>query len=93
MAESGKDTVSSASMSAATSILQEPEEEDPWDDWMGYEASANSLTVSPEPVAREDAPQEAPEETPRTGESSRVVMTVQDHLLQDCWLNWEEDVR
>ena len=30
---------------------------------------------------------------PRTGVSSRVVMSVQDCLLQDCWLNWEEDVR
>ena len=60
---------------------------------MGYEASVNSPTVSPEPVAREDVLQEAPEETPRTGASSRVVMTVQDRLLQDCWLNWEEDVR
>ena len=92
-AESGEDMVSSASTSAATSILQEPEEEDPWDDQMGYEASVNSLTVSLEPVAREDTPQEALEETRRTGASSRVVMTIQDCLLQDCWLNWEEDVR
>ena len=92
-AEPGEDMVSSVSTSAATSILQEPEDEDLWDDRMGYEASADLPTVSPEPVAREDAPQKAPEEVPRTGAGSRVAMTFQDRLLQDCWLNWEEDVR
>ena len=60
---------------------------------MGYEASVNSLTVSQEPAEREDVPQEALEVAPRTGASGRVVMSVQDCLLQDCWLNWEEDVR
>ena len=60
---------------------------------MGYKASENLLTVSQEPVEREDALQEAPGEALRTGVSSRVVMNIQDCLLQDCWLNWEEDVR
>ena len=92
-AGSAKDMVSSASMSAATLILQELVEEDPWDDQMGYEASDNSLTASPELVEREDMLQEALEEALRTGVSSRVLMSAQDRLLQDCWLNWEEDLR
>ena len=80
-------------MSVATLVLQELEEEDSWDDRMGYEASVNLLTVSQELAEREDVLQEAPEVALRTGASSRVVMSIQDHLLQDCWLNWEEDVR
>ena len=85
--------MSSAGMSVATLVLQELEEEDSWDDRMGYEASVNLLTVSQELAEREDVLQEAPEVALRTGASSRVVMSIQDRLLQDCWLNWEEDVR
>ena len=92
-AGSVEDMVSSAGTSAATSILQELVEEDPWDNRMGYEALVNLPSVSPEPAKRGNMPQEVPEVAPRTGVSSRVVMSVQDHLLQDCWLNWEEDVR
>ena len=91
-AGSFEDTVSSAGMSAAASILQELVEEDLWDDRMGYEALVNSPSVSQEPAERGNVPQEVPEVAPRTGVSSRVVMSVQDRLLQDCWLNWE-DVR
>ena len=60
---------------------------------MGYEASVNSPSVSQELAERGSVSQEVPEVAPRTGVSSRVVMSIQDHLLQDCWLNWEEDVR
>ena len=74
-------------------VLQELEEEDLWVDQMGYEALVNLPTVSQEPAKREDMPQEALEVAPRTGASGRVVMSIQDCLLQDCWLNWEEDVR
>ena len=28
-----------------------------------------------------------------TGVSSRVAMPLLDRMLQDCWLNWEEDLR
>ena len=92
-AGSAEDTVSSASTLVATSILQELVEEDPWDDRMGYKALENLPTVSQELVEREDTPQEASEEASRTGASSMVVMSVQDRLLQDCWLNWEEDLK
>ena len=92
-AESVEDTVSSTGTSAATQILEELADEDKWDDRMGYEPSVNSPSVSQEPAERGNAPQEVLEVAPRTGASSRVVMSVQDHLLQDCWLNWEEDVR
>ena len=58
-----------------------------------YEVSDSSHTLSQEPARNDNVPQEPPDEVPVTGASSRVAMTLLDRMLQDCWLNWEEDLR
>ena len=85
---------SSISDSDKTSDMAGRVEEYEWDNRMvEYEVSDGSHMLSQEPARNDNVPQELLDEVPMTGVSSRVVMTVLDRMLQDCWLNWEEDLR
>jgi len=89
-----EDMESSISNSDGTSDVARRVEEYEWDDQMvEYEDSDSSHTLIQEPARIDNVPQELPDEVPVTGASSRVAMTLLDRMLQDCWLNWEEDLR